>query len=179
MAAPAKPEALQANPGDLERVKLRSKPTASTGQGGDLARRRYQQGQIIFSKSRQVWLGRYREDTIRADGTIIRTRPQVLLGTKKDLPTQRLAHQRLLLPANPHRNRSGLCSPLARGGSRKAQTLNGLFREVASQRAHHSATRETPPGPDRPRESANLRQPTCRSVEEIGPQHPQHSVFYA
>jgi integrase len=60
-----------------------------------LARRRYQQGQIIFSKSRQVWLGRYREDTIRADGSIIRTRPQVLLGTKQDLPTQRLAHRKL------------------------------------------------------------------------------------
>ena len=74
---------------------LPTKPTASTGQGGDLARRRFQHGQLIFSKSRQMWLGRYREDTIRADGSIIRTRPQVLLGTIKDLPTQRLAHRKL------------------------------------------------------------------------------------
>jgi integrase len=60
-----------------------------------LARRRYQKGQIIFNKSRQVWLGRYREDTIRADGTVIRTRPQVVLGTKKELPTRKLAARKL------------------------------------------------------------------------------------
>src|SRR6266850_2318824 len=70
-------------------------PTASAGQGGDLARRRYQKGSVIFSKSRQAWLGRYREDTIRPDGTVIRTRPQVVLGTKKELPTQRLAARKL------------------------------------------------------------------------------------
>ncbi len=70
-------------------------PTASTGQGGDLARRRYQKGSVIFSKSRQAWLGRYREDTIRPDGTVIRTRPQIVLGTKKELPTQRLAARKL------------------------------------------------------------------------------------
>jgi integrase len=72
-------------------------PTASTGRsiGGDLARRRYQRGQILFSKSRQLWLGRYREDTIRPDGTIIRLRPQIVLGTKKELPTRRLAARKL------------------------------------------------------------------------------------
>ena len=71
-------------------------PTASAGQGeeGDLARRRFQKGQIIFSESRQVWLGRYREDVIR-DGKVIRTRPQVVLGTKRELPTQRLAARKL------------------------------------------------------------------------------------
>src|SRR5258706_11726373 len=70
-------------------------PTASTGLGGDLARRRYQKGSIFFSKKRQEWLGRYREDTIRPDGTIIRTRPQIVLGTKRELPTQRLAARKL------------------------------------------------------------------------------------
>ena len=60
-----------------------------------MARRRYQKGTVIFSKSRQLWLGRYREDTIRQDGTVIRTRPQVVLGTKKELPTQRLAVRKL------------------------------------------------------------------------------------
>jgi len=60
-----------------------------------LARRRYQKGQILFSKSRQVWLGRYREDIIQADGNIVRTRPQIVLGTKKELPTQRLASRKL------------------------------------------------------------------------------------
>lgn len=56
-----------------------------------MARRRYQTGQILFSTKRQVWLGRYREDIIKPDGTIVRTRPQIVLGTKKELPTQRLA----------------------------------------------------------------------------------------
>jgi integrase len=60
-----------------------------------LARRRYQKGQILFSESRQVWLGRYREDLIRADGKTIRTRPEIVLGTKKELPTKRLAARKL------------------------------------------------------------------------------------
>jgi integrase len=70
-------------------------PTASAGQGGDLARRRFQKGQILFNKSRQMWLGRYREDIAGPDGTVIRTRPQVVLGTKKEFPTQRLAARKL------------------------------------------------------------------------------------
>lgn len=71
-------------------------PTASTDQGGsgDLARRRFQKGQIIFSETRQVWLGRYREDVIR-EGVVVRTRPQVVLGTKRELPTKRLAARKL------------------------------------------------------------------------------------
>ena len=76
------------------RVKM-PKPTALAGQGENLARRRFQKGQILFSKSRQMWLGRYREDFVGPDGTVIRTRPQVVLGTKKELPTQRLAARKL------------------------------------------------------------------------------------
>ena len=60
-----------------------------------MARRRFQKGQILFSKNRQMWLGRYREDIAGPDGTVIRTRPQVVLGTKKDFPTQRLAARKL------------------------------------------------------------------------------------
>jgi integrase len=74
--------------------KLRHKPTASTP-GGELARRRYQKGTILFSPSRHVWLGRFREDVIQADGSTVRTRPQIVLGTKKELPTQRLAARKL------------------------------------------------------------------------------------
>jgi integrase len=70
-------------------------PTASTGPGGNLARRRFQKGQLLFSESRQVWLGRYREDLIGPDGNTVRTRPQVVLGTKKELPTKRLAARKL------------------------------------------------------------------------------------
>jgi len=60
-----------------------------------LARRRYQKGSVLFNKRRQMWLGRYREDVIRPDGSTVRTRPQVVLGTKKDLPTQKLAVRKL------------------------------------------------------------------------------------
>ena len=60
-----------------------------------MARRRYQKGTILFSESRQVWLGRYREDIIQTDGNTVRTRPQIVLGTKKELPTQRLAARKL------------------------------------------------------------------------------------
>jgi len=60
-----------------------------------LARRRYQTGQIIYNERRKVWLGRYREDVIQADGSILRTRPQIILGTKKELPTERLAIRKL------------------------------------------------------------------------------------
>lgn len=60
-----------------------------------MARRRFQKGQIIFSASRQLWLARFREDVISPDGNIVRTRPQVVLGTKKELPTKRLAARKL------------------------------------------------------------------------------------
>ena len=60
-----------------------------------MARRRYQKGTILFNKNRQDWLGRYREDVLQADGSITRKRPQIILGTKKDLPTKRLAARKL------------------------------------------------------------------------------------
>lgn len=60
-----------------------------------MARRRYQKGQIIFNKNRNVWLARYREDIVTPDQRVFRTRPQVVLGTKKELPTQRLAARKL------------------------------------------------------------------------------------
>ena len=81
-------------PGVIKHGIVTSKPTASTP-GGDLARRRYQRGSVLFSEKRQVWLGRYREDIIRADGMVVRKRPKALLGTKQELPTKRLALRKL------------------------------------------------------------------------------------
>jgi integrase len=75
--------------------KLPRRPSASTPGEKNLARRRYQTGQIIYNERRKVWLGRYREDVIQADGSILRTRPQIILGTKKELPTERLAIRKL------------------------------------------------------------------------------------
>jgi integrase len=50
---------------------------------------------VLFNQTRQVWLGRYREDIIQADGSTVRTRPQIVLGTKKELPTRKLAVRKL------------------------------------------------------------------------------------
>jgi integrase len=50
---------------------------------------------ILFNANRQVWLGRYREDIIQVDGNTIRIRRQIVLGTKKELPTRRLAARKL------------------------------------------------------------------------------------
>jgi hypothetical protein len=60
-----------------------------------LARRRYQKGMVLLNQARQVWRGRYRKDIIQADGSTVRNRPQIVLGTKKELPTQRLAVRKM------------------------------------------------------------------------------------
>jgi hypothetical protein len=61
-----------------------------------MARRRYQQGQLLQKgKKKKVWVGRWREDTIRPDGTRYRQRRSEILGTLKDYPTRRLAGRAL------------------------------------------------------------------------------------
>ena len=42
-----------------------------------------------------VWVGRYREDILRRDGKVIRQRCSVVLGTKSEFPTKRLAERRM------------------------------------------------------------------------------------
>ena len=46
-------------------------------------------------QKKQKWVGRYREDVVKVDGSIKRTRHSVVLGTKAELPTERLARRRL------------------------------------------------------------------------------------
>lgn len=82
-----------------ESVTLPARATASTSEGAAIARRRYQEGQIILQGN--SWYGRYRVDEIRADGTIKRIRKSQLLGSKKDIPTERLARRRLELLLAP------------------------------------------------------------------------------
>ena len=66
------------------------------GQGENLARRRYQKGQLLLlgAKNEKRWYGRWREDVIESDG-IHRPRCQEYLGTLKDYPTKRLAQRAL------------------------------------------------------------------------------------
>src|SRR5277367_6760483 len=60
--------------------------------GAGLARRRYQQGSLIFKGGK--WFGRWREDEIR-DGQLFRHRKYELLGTKAQFATRRLALREL------------------------------------------------------------------------------------
>lgn len=87
---------------------LRPAATESTSKGGSLARRRYQRGTVVLQGSN--WFGRYRESLIGENGGEIRIRRSTLLGSKKDLPTKRLAERRLevvLAPINSLSYRPG------------------------------------------------------------------------
>lgn len=67
----------------------------STSERGNMARRRYQRGSVFLRGKRPVWVGRYREDIQRPDGRVIRQRCSVVLGTKREFPTKRLAERRM------------------------------------------------------------------------------------
>lgn len=58
-----------------------------------MARKRYQKGHVYLDGDK--WKGRYREDVITSEGDTIRRRPEVILGTKSELPTKRLAERRM------------------------------------------------------------------------------------
>jgi integrase len=50
---------------------------------------------VFLRGKNPVWVGRYREDVIGQDGAIRRVCKTVMLGTKQDLPTKRLAERRM------------------------------------------------------------------------------------
>jgi integrase len=61
-----------------------------------VARKRYQHGRVFLKgKKKEKWVGRYREDVVEMDGNTRRVRRSVILGTKRELPTKRLAERRL------------------------------------------------------------------------------------
>jgi hypothetical protein len=61
-----------------------------------MARKRYQQGSVyLVGKSEVKWVGRYREDVIGVDGNTRSVRREVILGSKRELPTKRLAQRRM------------------------------------------------------------------------------------
>jgi integrase len=70
--------------------------TESSSERSSMARKRYQQGSVyLVGKSKDKWVGRYREDVIGIDGNARRVRREVILGSKRDLPTKRLAQRRM------------------------------------------------------------------------------------
>src|SRR6266850_7600406 len=87
----------------------------STGKGGSLARKRFQKGTLFLRGKNPVWVGRYREDVIGADGQVRRERKAIVLGTKREYPTKRLAERRmdmLLARINDYSYRPGRVSTL-------------------------------------------------------------------
>jgi integrase len=62
-------------------------------EGGSLARRRYQRGNVERRGDR--WIGRWREDIIGDDGVVRRERRYEVIGTIKEFPTKRLACRQL------------------------------------------------------------------------------------
>jgi integrase len=74
-------------------------------EGGTMVRRRYQRGSLFKrGKREKVWVARWWEDVINADGTMGRMRRSLVIGTVAALTTRRLAmhalSERLLLLNN-------------------------------------------------------------------------------
>src|SRR5580700_6889705 len=68
----------------------------TSGKENSMARKRYQNGRVFLKgKREEKWVGRYREDVVEVTGTTKRVRRSVILGTKRELPTKRLAERRL------------------------------------------------------------------------------------
>jgi integrase len=66
----------------------------SSSERDSMARKRFQRGYVYLDGDK--WKGRYREDVITSTGTE-RIRREVILGTRKELPTKRLAERRMEL----------------------------------------------------------------------------------
>ena len=62
--------------------------------GETMARRGFQQGSLFQRGTRRkLWVARWWEDVIRADGTLGRLRRSEVIGTVTEFPTRRLAMQ--------------------------------------------------------------------------------------
>jgi len=57
-----------------------------------MARKRYQRGHVYLDSAN--WKGRYREDVLTSQG-VRRIRREIILGSKRELPTKRLAERRM------------------------------------------------------------------------------------
>ena len=82
-----------------------------------MARRRYQRGYLYLRGRRtSVWVGRWREDVMRSDGSVQRIRRSLVIGTRADFPTRRLAERQfetLLARINAASYRPGRIASLA------------------------------------------------------------------
>jgi hypothetical protein len=61
-----------------------------------MARRRYQRGHLrLRGKKEKVWVAKWREDVLLADGSVHRVQKGEVLGTVKEYKTRRLAERAL------------------------------------------------------------------------------------
>jgi integrase len=114
-----------------------------------MARRRFQNGRLFLRGKHPVWVGRWREDVIQADQSVRRIEKSVVLGTKQELPTKRLAQRRLdllLARVNSPDYRPGKVSTLAQFAERwKAEVLAhrkpSTIHAATSHLQHHIVPR--------------------------------------
>lgn len=72
------------------------RPVGSSGKENSMARKRYQRGGVFLKgKLKEKWVGRFREDVVALDGKVSRVRRTVILGSKRELPTKRLAERQM------------------------------------------------------------------------------------
>jgi hypothetical protein len=65
-----------------------------SSQGSNGGKRRYQKGSLFLRGKNPVWVGRWLED-VEQDGKITRLHKSEVIGTKKDIPSKRLAQREL------------------------------------------------------------------------------------
>ncbi len=71
-------------------------PIGPSRNENSMARKRYQRGRVFLEgKKKDKWAGRYREDVMEIDGKTRRVRRYVILGSKRELPTKRLAERKM------------------------------------------------------------------------------------
>jgi len=75
-----------------ESARLPQRSIEPSSERGSMARKRYQKGHVYLDGDK--WKGRYRDDVITSGGTQ-RIRREVILGTKRELPTKHLAERRM------------------------------------------------------------------------------------
>jgi integrase len=71
-------------------------PIGPSRNENSMARKRYQRGRVFLEgKKKDKWAGRYREDVMEIDGKTRRVRRYVILGSKRELATKRLAERKM------------------------------------------------------------------------------------
>jgi hypothetical protein len=105
-----------------------------------MARRRYQHGRVFLrgKEGQRNWVGRFRADLVQQDGTVRRVERSVVLGTKKDIPTEKMALRKLepfVGPINSPDYRPGRTSTLVDFAERWKADVLVLWKPSAQRTA--------------------------------------------